>query len=377
MVYFFVLASNWLLSLTRRRSLLVELMTFFLIVWLIATVPVDHSYDTAAYQETYGWLPSSSRFEKGYMWISYVCYEYGLTFVQFRMFLAGISYALFFLGLKLLTKNTSGFFSIYLLFPFMNDISNFRNTVMMGFVVAAFGIYFRLKNKLGITLALVLIYLGGQIQATAFFFLLGLIMVNLKASTIKKAMNIILPISYFIFLILWISPSNSLFAWILENISNLVGRADSSGIVNTFSNGDGKVKVIFIALFYLLIFTILQLQIKYRNININKKSFESIITYTFTIVSSSVFVIPMLASSFFFERIIRDVFIFFIIGFTAYFEGNTTRNTFRNKPDQQLRLIVGILFCVAAVTFLLPEKYVDFSPAGRAQYIPYMVKILN
>lgn len=377
MTYLLILVMNWFGTLVRRWNIIIAVCTFLLIVWLVATVSPYHSYDTLAYQEVYGWLPTSERFEKGYMWISYTMYRLGFSFTEFRLIVVSVSYLLFFVGLRLLTSNTTGFFSIYLVLPFMNDITNFRNTIMMGFVVLAFGVIFRFRDVYGYSLAIILIYIGGQIQATSFFFLIGIMMTFLKLKTVKKIAFVGLTAGYSLFFLLLINPSNSLFSWILSNVSSLVGRSDSLGIVNTFGQGDGKLKALFIAGFFLTLIVIMNIQIYYRNVQETKNATNSLTGYTYTLVVSAFLIIPMLASSFFFERIIRDVFVFFIIGFTAFFENNVYDKIEEKTKIQRLRIIVGVLFFVAIILFLLPEKYLDFSDNGRGNYIPYMIKLLE
>ena len=68
-------------NLQRVTSLFVSVMLGI----LAGIVPSENSFDTLTYLKYYGFSPNTKLFESGYMWLSYLFSQYGITMLRFGL----------------------------------------------------------------------------------------------------------------------------------------------------------------------------------------------------------------------------------------------------------------------------------------------------
>lgn len=365
MILFAVFFSNLLGLFTKRIQYLIALLSTTYFIWIASSLRPFLSFDTNVYQETYSFPVSSKVYEVGYLWLSNFFYQNNYSYEQFRLITFSVAYLLFFVAVIRLTKQVSLFMMLYLFFPFLNDVSNVRNTFMIFIVFLAST--FMVKKRY-IPIAVGLILLSTTMQTTGYLYLLSVPLIMLPLKKLIKFSQILLVLAGVVFFMILVAGHSSLITNALVFVLSHSTRGNIDQIVGAFSGGTLKVRAVGIFLAYLfemLVFYRYILKYGYSD------QIESKIKIMFVFSVIGILGVPAVAWNLAFERILRNTFIFFIGSVSLVLSEKVPDvglDTHR-KNMQMMMFLVALLIIVEMAS----QGYFSMSSGNRGFYVPYML----
>ena len=370
MAYFSVLILGISLNLIRIDSKLTQyvfsFLTIALMAYIMGTVPINHSFDTSAYEYMYNLPPYTHRFETGYMHMSYFFYVHGFLYQEFRI----VSYLIFsiilFLGIRYFTSNLITFFTLYLVFPFFIDVTQVRFFFMYSLVILGVGVIGK-NNKISVIIGCLLILSSSLFQSSGLIYILVPIICLLSLDTILRFSKIIVVVFSILSIILHYLSSNSIVSSILSRILVLSGRSDIDSMVALYTQGSSFSLVFFyIVSAIVIIYTFSYFTINTPNEVLSEKKKKCLAA---VVIIGAMFTI-FLANSADFERFIRVASIPLIIIISNYFDNKHLIT--KNEIHKNMAIVIILL-----MLFTTSWRYWDSSVTGRWQYMPYIIKIFD
>ncbi|MDI6667228.1 EpsG family protein [Leuconostoc falkenbergense] len=365
MILFAVFFSNLLGLFTKRIQYLIALLSTTYFIWIASSLRSFLSFDTNVYQETYSFPVSSKVYEVGYLWLSNFFYQNNYSYEQFRLITFSVAYLVFFVAVIRLTKQVSLFMMLYLFFPFLNDVSNVRNTFMIFIVFLAST--FMVKKRY-IPIAVGLILLSTTMQTTGYLYLLSVPLIMLPLKKLIKFSQILLVLAGVVFFMILVAGHSSLITNALVFALSHSTRGNIDQMVGAFSGGTLKVRAVGIFLAYLF-----EMLVFYRYILKHGYSdqIESKIKIMFVFSVIGMLGVPAVAWNLAFERILRNTFIFFIGAVSLVLSEKVPDvglDTHR-KNMQMMMFLVALLIIVEMAS----QGYFFMSSGNRGFYVPYML----
>lgn len=367
MIYIFLVLIGLglsLLNLTANKGLkfVYTLAVLITMVFLMGTVSPYHSFDTASYEYMYSWVPDSHRLEIGYMNFSYLFYKNGFSYESFRIFSYALFIILMFIGIRELTPNLIGFYSLYLIFPFFLDVTQVRQFFMNSLVLLGVGLFSK-NEKFCREIGILAILVSPLFQTSGIIYYLLFILYKVNLKKMLKLMDYLIWILPIITIIMHYAHLNKLISGILALL--LSSRSNQDDAVALYTQGASFSTVI------LYILSIMMGYFVYKKFILNVREYDSIKKKLLTsIFFIGVISIPLLSSSSDFERFIRNSILILIIVFSIYVYQI-------KKIGSHIWLRSwGIMLCIFLLT-TASWKYWDTSSTGRNQFLPYIIKIKN
>lgn len=364
MIYIFLVLIGIFLSLiniTNNKYIkwIYTIATLIIMVYLMGTVSPYHSFDTAAYQYMYDLPPVTHRFEIGYMSFSYYFYEHGFTYETFRICSYTVFVILMFLGVKKLTPNLIGFYSLYLIFPFFLDVTQVRQFFMFSLVIFGVGMLCG-ENKYLRWIGTISILISPLFQSSGFLYYLLFILNRVNYKKMLKIMDYLIWIMPVLTLVIHYAHLNKFISGTLAFV--LSSRSNAAESVTIYTQGSA---------FSIVLWYIVSIMVSYyvfRKIALNVKCQNNVLTYLVNIFFIAVITIPLLASSSDFERFIRNGIFALLIVFSIYISQLGKVGSHLWLKTWTCILCVGVLATTA-------WKYWNTSSQGRNQYLPYIIKV--
>lgn len=152
-------------------------ITFCIVAVYSGMADSRHAADYMLYfnSYTYRW----KNFEHGYLWLTGISYNHGLTYLDFRMVSICITYLLFFVLTCLLTKNVALVAAVYVVTSYAIDVSQIRNVMVIPFMLLAIYILIK-KIKFSYFFAMAVLILGATIHTLSLSLILIPIIIMLK-----------------------------------------------------------------------------------------------------------------------------------------------------------------------------------------------------
>ncbi|AKP35610.1 MULTISPECIES: EpsG family protein [Leuconostoc] len=360
--WFFNLIGSFVNNKIIKR--IIGLIGILILAWLAGTVSVDHSADTAAYMRTFSMNPSTSIFESGYLNLSYWFYTNGFDYTTFRTVTFFVFYILFYISVNALSNNPNFFILIYSFFPFLSDATQVRNFFMLTFVLMACAVLTK-RTFSRYLLAIALIYVASLFHSTGSIFYL---FVLLRAIHFRKIYIIIPKLIYIITaagVLLWATGSISLLSQYIGSLSFFSERNGISESLQTYSAGIFNVYTIPMVASYLFMLHVLQIIIKDKMDDSTLTEKDESLYLLFLIGAIG---IPVIFSSFAFERILRNSMMCGIILVTS-----TTTIKNLKKGDG----VKYILFSLSIILGIIAEGYLYDIPGMMGSYTFYILKFIQ
>lgn len=333
---------------------------FSVFVYLASTVKSSYSYDTSSYEFWYTVEGGQgNRFEPGYQFLASWAYNHGFSYEDFRYIFFIIVYIILFIALVRLKANIPLFLLLYSLFPFTNEATTVRSTMMISFVFL--GISFLGSEIRSNVIALICIIIGAQFHSSGYYFLLLLILNRVPIKKYIKISKFVVP---FVFLMtpvmLFIGPTISRFQ---TKLFSLVNR---STIYANYSKPSFADELQALGMSLAVIGVVIVILIILRSINedvlLEDMQLQNLVRFIFV----TVLFVPLMFYSFGFERIIR----FGIIGLWILISKMTDKKMEFNKYYIS-SIIIYILLILLAVFF--SKGYFRFSPGTWGYFNQYIL----
>lgn len=356
--------SGILVMLKQKRQTLFALSLVVVLWWLMTNVSEFHSFDTSAYQYMYSYLPSTHRFERGYMTMSYFFYTHGYSYTQFRGFYFGFFLSVLFIAVRRFTKNVLTFFFIFAIFPFFVEITQVRNFAMISIVIL--GISF-LKNK-GIynwIIGTTLISLGSLFQVSGLLFLLIPLAIMINFDMLWRFMPWFYGGATILSIFIHYFLPKTFFALLITKVFSIIGRTDSTDAASLYSQGSSFVVVILYIIVALLMLYAWRLMAS-KNPEFMKRRDSQILFSALVIAGTAIL---LMSGSSDYERYIRDTFTIILISFSIY----------EDKYVESYKQI-GCYWLLMFVWLLITSfawGYWNTSSNGRAQFMPYLIHLYD
>ena len=271
---------------------------------------------------------------------------------------------MFYISLNVLSNNLNFFILIYSFFPFLSDATQVRNFFMLTFVLIACAVLTK-RTFSRYLLAIALIYAASLFHSTGSIFYLFIL---LRAIHFRKIYIIIPKLIYIITaggLLLWATGSISLLSQYIGSLSFFSGRNGISESLQTYSAGIFNVYTIPMVASYLFMLHVLQIVIKDKIDDSTLTEKDESLYLLFLIGAIG---IPVIFSSFAFERILRNSMMFGIILVTS----NTTIKNLK-KGDG----VKYILFSLSIILGIIAEGYLYDIPGMMGSYTFYILKFIQ
>lgn len=369
MIYLIVLIIGLLLTALRVNSKTIQviytLCALGIMIYLMGTVDARHSFDTSAYEYMYSYLPSTHRFEAGYMNLSYWFYSHNIPYIDFRIITYAVFIIIMFMGIRLLTNNWLAFYSMYLIFPFFLDVTQVRQFFMFSLVILGSGIIAKCKGKIGFILGALIVVLSCEFQSSGIAYVLIIFLIKINYKKILHCGEYLLWIESALAALLHVFSSNSVIQKALSLIVNLTGRSDSESIISLYSQGSSFSVVIFYILSIILAFYVYKLLVNRVSEKVMPLRIKNVTTSIFLV--GIIFIITLSGSADF-ERFIRGSIVALIIVFANYLDP-------KNFIPRGMLVKRWVLMFVAMLLFTTAWKYWDNGSEGRFQYMPYIIKV--
>lgn len=362
MIYIISTISSFVLSIKKHpKQILLSLLLIAYMAFLMGVVTPSHSFDTYAYQMIYGWTPQSHRFEPGYMWFSYLFFKMGVPYTIFRIIFYALSLVGLWWAIKRFNGNLLTYFSIFLIYPFLIEITQVRNFGMIALVAIAMSFYKdqTLKSNIIGTFFLILSVL---FQSSGLFYIIVPFLLLLDAKKLQKIVEVGYLVMTILYLIFHYIIPVGLFKSIVLFVFKITGRhvtnaSNNFGSGSSFSMAFGY--ILFLGILILVWKLLLQEEPHLLNDNRYKISYAVLVL--------SVIAVFLMSSTIDFERYIRDGFTLSLIGLTIY-----ERQHVKRKVDKRFFwVMIAILLVVASFAW----HYWDPSPSGRLQFLIYLIQL--
>lgn len=159
-------------SIALRKNSKIFIFLFIGVLVLIASFPASTISDYFSYNYFYQNLVlQKGVFEGGYSFLSSTAVALGLSYSSFRLILFIIGFLILTIGISRYTKNLAVFFALYAIYPFMDDIVQVRNFLMMSCLIMASTYLFK-DNKTNWVLYTFWILLGSSFHSSGYVYLL-------------------------------------------------------------------------------------------------------------------------------------------------------------------------------------------------------------
>ncbi|MCT2872725.1 EpsG family protein [Limosilactobacillus fermentum] len=371
MIYLTVLIVGLLITALRVNSRIIQviyaLCALGTMAYLMGTVDTLHSFDTSAYEYMYSYLPSTHRFEAGYMNLTYWFYSHNVPYVEFRLISFAIFVVIMFMGIRLLTNNWIAFYSLYLIFPFFMDVTQVRQFFMFSLVIFGSGIIARYKGKLSFLVGALIIILSCEFQSSGIVYVLLLFLMRFNYKKLLHIGEYLLWIESGLAVLLHFSNGNRVIQKALSVIVGITGRSDTESIISLYSQGSSFSRVTFYIMSIILGFYVYRLLI--NSISEEVMSLRVRNVTTSMLLVGIIFIIT-LAGSADFERFLRGSIVAMIIVFANYMDP-------KNIIPRGVLVKRWALMFIALLLFTTSWKYWDSSNEGRLQYLPYIIRVSN
>lgn len=151
-----------------KKSKIIFVLSFFMAWLLIAGNYKNEDYDR--YVQRYDW--GMDRFvDIGFSWLCYVFSEFGVTYQGFKTIISFFSLTLIYRTFSKFSRNYTFGSAVFLVFPFIIDITQFRNFVACSVLYAAIPYLFE-KSRISTIKYVALIMLAATIHGLTFFYML-------------------------------------------------------------------------------------------------------------------------------------------------------------------------------------------------------------
>lgn len=348
-VYLIMIISAYKFSKSKLQTLI--MLSFMVIIFGLNNHHLGHSnYHNMDFNNYYTLYLSNNgsisarNVEIGFKFLMFISNKIGLSFNAFRIGIALMGYIMIFNTIKKYSSNPNLVFSIYLIYPFINDVIQIRNFLAASIVVFSFryllesGKYNSLKYISGILIA-------STIHLSSLFYLIFIIAKYINHKTIFRIVFLIFPVltifaytPLYIYLVRLFTDS--------EKILSYLSRRTTWGLFFVFG-------ILF--LFYFLQYYLnneCRKDIFYENksdirsgifgeINVNRYEFYNMILKVNTLLMLTA---PLLVYNFNFIRIYRNIM---ILNYIVFSDG-----ILFNKKSKRSVLNGILVFGVGIVLFI-------------------------
>lgn len=145
----------------------------FGITFIMAWVLISGNYDNADYSNYY-WRYTYGHdilIDPGYTFLNTFFYKLGLDYRQFKTIVSFICLLLIFRTIKIFSRDFSFCSALFLIFPLIIDVTQFRNFIAYSIVYAALPLLFHDTRK-SLYEYVALIFVASSIHASSFFYMI-------------------------------------------------------------------------------------------------------------------------------------------------------------------------------------------------------------
>ncbi|CAH0419136.1 hypothetical protein WGH24286_01583 [Periweissella ghanensis] len=361
MIYLLSVISSLHLSFIKNKKQIGwSLLLIAYLAFLMGAVTPGHSFDTYAYQLIYSWTPGSHRFEPGYMHLSYFFFKLGLPYATFRLSYYAAAMLILWWAVKRFGGNLLTYFSIFAVYPFLVEITQVRNFGMVALVALALS-FLKGKQKWEWVVAVLLLILAFNFQASGMLYLLLPFFMFLKGTTIQKIVErgywILLVITTIIHYFVPVGFANKL----VYVAFRIAGRKPSDAFSH-FGAGSSFSIAIGYFIFLGLIVYVWKYFINRTPEILDDRRYKVL----YSVMTIAVLDILLISSSIDFERYIRDGFTFSLIAFAMY------EYEYVNNP--RIKRIFWTLMAILLVIGTIVYKYWYPGQTGRLQFVIYLTQ---
>lgn len=363
MVYIVTLTLSLLCSFFKSKwQWILSLPLLVVLIFLMANVSPEHSYDTASYEYMYDLTVESKRFESGYLQMSSYFYNHNFSYNDFRLFYFGIFMFILWIAAIRFKTNVLTFFTIFSVFPFFMEITQVRNFAMISLILLGLS-FIKNKGKVNFLLGLTFIYVGSLFQVSGLLFLVIPLLIPLREKIkFKHGLVMYLVCVLGMLFVQYVLPRNIRIQFISKIFSTVVDRSNVIDAANLYSQGASLTVVLGYIFSALVGWCIWGMMIKKHPDIVRKRYFFVLFAGMFIANIAVVF----LAASSDYERFIRNALLFLILALSIY----EKKYVFTLRDIIKFWGMVGVMLMIVTSIW----RYWDTSEFGRWQFIPYLMQ---
>lgn len=175
---FFIFSTFIMIGIFLKRNKMFSYMMIALAIFLIAGNICNADYTN--YITNYNNILNplyTDKFEIGYQFIVMICFKLGLTYNQFLLISSIIAFILIFNTVKLFTPYTSLTISLYMIFPFVLDLVQYRNFLSMSIFI--YGLRYIICTNKNYFKYIICVLIASLFHKSALIYLI-LLLINIK-----------------------------------------------------------------------------------------------------------------------------------------------------------------------------------------------------
>ncbi|ABJ62520.1 EpsG family protein [Leuconostoc mesenteroides] len=346
MLFLIIWIFNLCTVLLFKKIKWIGLISILLSVLFIAYIPIDTVQDTRIYYSSY--YSDSGGFELGYSYISHWFLIHGFSFLQFKIIVGGIALLLIGYSVQHYIQNISLFVVLWLPFPFLIDVIQFRNFLMFSLVLYS-SIYLTRHNLFLKSYGIFLLYMATLFHSGAWIFFIVIPVSFIKVSKVVKFVPMLLCVSWVAGLLLYFTSLStkvidflSKYSVSLTNREVLVNRVGGIYVPRFW-----QIFMFWIAitLFVIVINNIVSLES--RQTKNSEKIFPLLL---FSLVG--LLVIPLITLQWDYTRIMRNAFVFSEILYIWNLEQKNVSLEETNQPGISISTLLFTISYVIQLTII-------------------------
>lgn len=186
--YLLIIGLLYLWQAILVKNMFVEKVAIPIVVSIFLIIVLGGSTSNPDYEVYMNMYARGDQYKAlGFQALIQVSKSMGLDYPSFRMLIGVIGYALLYLSISSLTKNTHVFYALYIIYPFCYDAVQLRNFLAMALFVFAFSLLANVRNKnVGMVLYVLVVLVAASMQVVAFVYLPICLLSYIKDSKIYR-----------------------------------------------------------------------------------------------------------------------------------------------------------------------------------------------
>lgn len=351
MLFIIIWILNLIAVMILKKNRLIGFFSILLSILFIINIPLDTVQDTLVYYSSY--YNDNGGFEYGYSEISHWFLTNGYSFWQFKFVVSFIALLLIGFSVQKYIQNISLFVLLWLPFPFLIDVIQFRNFLMMSLVLYS-SIYILKSNILSKSYGVFVLYAATLFHSGAWIFFLVIPLSFFKISKIIKLVPVMIMFSWVLGFLLYFTPLASKLITLLSkyimSVTNREALADRVGGIYVPRFWQIFLFWVAITIFVLIVTKIVSRGIDMQeNLNILKP------LLLFSVVS--LLVIPLVTMQWDYTRIMRNSFIFAEIAYIWKIEHSLSNSNRKKTPTISFTAIMfTVSYLIQAVVIYYPAE---------------------
>ncbi|WP_273711773.1 EpsG family protein [Leuconostoc mesenteroides] len=304
MLFIFIWILNLIAVLIYKKNKWLGFFSILTSVLFIVYIPMDTVQDTIVYYSSY--YNDNGGFEYGYTQVSHWFLIHGFSFLQFKFLVGFFVLALMGYCVQRYIQNLSLFVLLWLPFPFLIDVIQFRNFIMFSLVLYS-SIYVTRNGILPKSYGMFILYLATLFHSGAWIFFAVIPLSFFKVSKIVKLVPFMIVFSWiFGFLLYFTSLSTKFINFLSQYTASITNRevlVDRVGGIYVPRFWQIFLFWIAITMFVLMVTKIVSLGIELQE---NLKILKPLLLFSIV----GLLVIPLVTIQWDYTRIMRNSFVF-------------------------------------------------------------------